>query len=198
MNNITVAGRLPPWVSTTLWVVNWAVCSVMIRLPVWQPLGLSGEDSTANNTRGLTEKGRYVSVVSARRRSNTAQAKTVQEQPVYYTAIILELYCKIIYRTDPRFAPSQWETVLLCNDVSHWLGASLESILNLCVMSRLQPVNKHTWHPVALSESCLLVCDGEKGKVTPPQTCCWHVFIMASDMAITGMDIKLIPYTSYV
>ena len=26
-------------------------------------------------------------------------------------------------------APSQWETSLLCNDVSHWLGASLESAL---------------------------------------------------------------------
>ena len=31
---------------------------------------------------------------------------------------------------DSRFAPSQWETALLCNDVSHWLGASLESALN--------------------------------------------------------------------
>ena len=30
-------------------------------------------------------------------------------------------------RADSRFAPSQWETVSLCNDVSHWLGASLES-----------------------------------------------------------------------
>ena len=29
-------------------------------------------------------------------------------------------------RADFRFAPSQWETVLLCNDVSHWLGANLE------------------------------------------------------------------------
>ena len=28
------------------------------------------------------------------------------------------------------FAPSQWETVLLCNDVFHWLGASQESALN--------------------------------------------------------------------
>ena len=28
-----------------------------------------------------------------------------------------------------RFMPSQWETVLLCNDVSHWLGASQESAL---------------------------------------------------------------------
>ena len=35
----------------------------------------------------------------------------------------------IINRADSRFAPSQWETALLCNDVSHWLGASLESAL---------------------------------------------------------------------
>ena len=39
------------------------------------------------------------------------------------------------YRADPRFAPSQWETALLCNDVSHWLGASLESTLYLPVTS---------------------------------------------------------------
>ena len=32
---------------------------------------------------------------------------------------------------DSRYAPSQWETALLCNDVSHWLGASLESALLL-------------------------------------------------------------------
>ena len=28
-----------------------------------------------------------------------------------------------------RFVPTQWETALLCNDVLHWLGASLESAL---------------------------------------------------------------------
>ena len=32
---------------------------------------------------------------------------------------------------DSRFAPSQWEMVLLYNDVSHWLGASLESALQI-------------------------------------------------------------------
>ena len=32
-------------------------------------------------------------------------------------------------RTDSRFAPSQWETPLLCNDISHWLGTNLESTL---------------------------------------------------------------------
>ena len=30
---------------------------------------------------------------------------------------------------DSRFGPSQRETALLCNDVSHWLGTSLESAL---------------------------------------------------------------------
>ena len=33
-------------------------------------------------------------------------------------------------RVDSRFAPSEWETALLCNDVSHRLGASLESALS--------------------------------------------------------------------
>ena len=33
-------------------------------------------------------------------------------------------------RADSRFAPSQWETPLLCNNVSHWLGAYLKSALN--------------------------------------------------------------------
>ena len=35
----------------------------------------------------------------------------------------------LYHRGDSRFAPSQWETALLCNGVSHWLGASLESVL---------------------------------------------------------------------
>ena len=33
-------------------------------------------------------------------------------------------------RADSSFAPSQWETSLQSNDVSHWLVANLE--LNLC------------------------------------------------------------------
>ena len=31
---------------------------------------------------------------------------------------------------DSRFAPSQWETSLQSNAVSHWLGTNLESALN--------------------------------------------------------------------
>ena len=32
-------------------------------------------------------------------------------------------------RADSRLAPNQWETSLLSNDVSHWLGANLESAI---------------------------------------------------------------------
>ena len=34
-------------------------------------------------------------------------------------------------RADSRLAPSQWETPLQSNVVSHWLGANLESALEL-------------------------------------------------------------------
>ena len=37
------------------------------------------------------------------------------------------------YKADSRFAPRQWEMALLCNDISHWLGANLESALSLWI-----------------------------------------------------------------
>ena len=38
----------------------------------------------------------------------------------------------ILYRADSRLVPSQWETALLCNEVSHWLDANLElALLNI-------------------------------------------------------------------
>ena len=43
-------------------------------------------------------------------------------------AMVLYWTCTL-GRPDSRFAPSQWETALLCNDVSYCLGASLESAL---------------------------------------------------------------------
>ena len=39
-----------------------------------------------------------------------------------------------VCRADSRIALSQWETALLCNGVSHWLGASLESALYMSVL----------------------------------------------------------------
>ena len=34
-------------------------------------------------------------------------------------------------QADSRFAPSQWEMVLLYNSISHWLSTSLESVLQI-------------------------------------------------------------------
>ena len=36
-----------------------------------------------------------------------------------------------LYRADSRFAPTEWGTVLLCSDFSHWLGTNLESALSI-------------------------------------------------------------------
>ena len=46
------------------------------------------------------------------------------------------MFCRTddLCRADSGFATSQWERVLLCNDVSHWLGASLEPALFVCVI----------------------------------------------------------------
>ena len=43
----------------------------------------------------------------------------------------LSLWSPLSLRADSRFAPSQWETAFLCNGISHWLGANLESALSL-------------------------------------------------------------------
>ena len=38
-----------------------------------------------------------------------------------------------VLMSDSRFASSQWEAALLCNDVHHWLGSSLESAMSPAV-----------------------------------------------------------------
>ena len=50
--------------------------------------------------------------------------------------------CK--YRADSRFALSQCETALLCNNVCHWLGASLDQPWNISFHSpKLEWLVKH-------------------------------------------------------
>ena len=48
-------------------------------------------------------------------------------------------------RADSRFAPNQWE--MFCNDISNWLGASLESALrcHLTIIGILSIKMKHSW-----------------------------------------------------
>ena len=52
---------------------------------------------------------------------------------------------QISYRADSRFAPSQWETALLCN----LLGASIESALNYLVSLQSEDIHVKKQAPVA-------------------------------------------------
>ena len=66
-------------------------------------------------------------------------------------------------RADSRFAPSQWETALLCNDVSHWLGASLESALlrdSVMLYCKYFECNRKydIWFIIADRKCVLMVC----------------------------------------
>ena len=75
-------------------------------------------------------------------------------------AIFVEacMWCvNIKYRGDSRFATSQWEMALLCNDVFHWLGASLESALEYhWVLKQVQISEKH--HIFRIQMYCVIWC----------------------------------------
>ena len=53
-----------------------------------------------------------------------------------WSPAVSEVELRSNLRADSRFAPSQWEMALICNDISHWLGASLESALKLWTPTR--------------------------------------------------------------
>ena len=57
---------------------------------------------------------------------------TFSENP----ATVMVSWYTATYRVDSGFAPSQWQTALLCNDGSYWLGASLESALYIVLTDR--------------------------------------------------------------
>ena len=92
----------------------------------------------------LTRWDRHISMVSARKTSTpllkhwsyvffalTHQYVCVNKLGHHWFRLWL-VTCSLAshYRADSRFAPSQWGTALLCNDVSHWLAESLESALH--------------------------------------------------------------------
>ena len=45
------------------------------------------------------------------------------------------------YRADSSFAPNQWEPLLFCIVVSHWLGSSLETALELHIAEMAKKSN---------------------------------------------------------
>ena len=57
---------------------------------------------------------------------HSVQSTSCQSQHIHWFIMVRFVN---IFRADSRFAPSQWEMVLLCNDIFYWLCASLESAL---------------------------------------------------------------------
>ena len=89
---------------------------------------------------------RYSCVVTVMSVKHTKYHKHIHEHPtthsfgqIKWSVIILDTIGRV--RDDFVFAPSQWETMLQCNVVSHWLGAC--TISSLHVITGLQ----HTLSP---------------------------------------------------
>ena len=55
---------------------------------------------------------------------------------------------RAMHKADSRVVPRQWETALLCNNVSYWLSASLESALHAWNPSTngVNPINFFSWN----------------------------------------------------
>ena len=76
--------------------------------------------------------------------------KAVEFHHICFNPLIFDVHCYSwladlhikCLRADSRLAPSQWEMALLCNDVSHWLGAHLESVLCLVKPQSVKILNR--------------------------------------------------------
>ena len=64
-----------------------------------------------------------------------------------------ELMFNMYLRADSSSVPSQWETALLCNNISHWLGTSLESALYLNGLI-ISSMIKHILNGVNMKRIC--------------------------------------------
>ena len=81
------------------------------------------------------------------------------------------------YRVDSRLAPSQWETLLQCNGVSHWLGANLESALWLSWL--LHAGSSSSWIVKLFIMSYYFLC-------------CWTFFRADSRLAPSQQETALL------
>ena len=63
------------------------------------------------------------------------------------------------HMADSRFSPSQWVPLWLCNNVSHWLGANLESTLKTdAFFKHLHWVNCiKTYHSIYVNKICYML-----------------------------------------
>ena len=94
-------------------------------------------------------------------------------------------------RADSRFVPSQWETALLCNAVSHWLGTNLS--LGGCNPVFASWLGKQSWRISAheIHQSITRNCKQEQ-KETKAQN---REYLMTSGPILHNMHINICNYT---
>ena len=85
------------------------------------------------------------------------------------------------FRADSRFAPCQWETSLHCNDVSHCLGANLESALWLL---QCQPRYTKIWVNVLHESTETIEWTATKQTTTKP--CAYFMWFMVFEPTSAG------------
>ena len=75
--------------------------------------------------------------------------KCIRGKYIYKICMEVEVtygyFMKCISRDQSRYVPSQWETSLHCNNISHWLGTNLDWSL-------------HFWLMVSYNESEWMIC----------------------------------------
>ena len=81
--------------------------------------------------------GTIVRLLSGKSESCLLVYKCRPPNNLFRSPCINPAYCLLtllpnMHRADSRLAPSQWETSLQSNAVSHWLGANIESALLTC------------------------------------------------------------------
>ena len=73
------------------------------------------------------------------------QLKTMMNYEGRADSCLWDLQWPIWLRADSTLAPSQWETSLQSNAVSHWLGVNLESALRLQTKNQPSSEHKELW-----------------------------------------------------
>ena len=73
----------------------------------------------------------------------TRVTSPLTQHQFYPSTNLVQQHDQTISRVDSRLAPSQWETSLQSNAVSHWLGANLESALSFVAAAWLNHLVQH-------------------------------------------------------
>ena len=107
-------------VTVPLWLWQFCICSNAVAVAMlWQYCGCG-----CGPARLWSDWVIHMIHYNAAQISSPAQAQQAPGPNVSSTRS-----SRSVYRADSRYAPSQWETALLCNYISHRLGTNLESAL---------------------------------------------------------------------